>query len=411
MKILFKIIILIFLFNVPCNSQWISQVSGTPRHLLGLDVVDSNIIYCAGELGANVKTTNGGLNWFSIPPPVVDDYADCSFLNANTGLFMGPPGQLIRTTDGGATWSVRSHPLSGGTGVQFVNERWAYACGAFGVIRSTDGGLNWLLSHTFSNGIANLFFTDTLIGTVVGSQGFIATTTDGGVNWIQRKMNLPVQFGDSTLFSVQFINNLTGFSSGNNGIVIKTSNAGINWQYIPLGISIAASVGVYFINSTTGYTVSNGGRIFRTSNGGSNWNQLPSGVSDPLDDIEFINANTGWIAGFNGRILKTTNGGVTFINPISTEVPSNFKLEQNYPNPFNPETRIRFSIPEISRNEKVNISIYNSLGSEVATVVNDNLSPGTYETSWNGEGFPSGVYYYLLTTSSYKETKKMILLK
>jgi len=103
---------------------------------------------------------------------------------------------------------------------------------------------------------------------------------------------------------------------------------------------------------------------------------------------------------------------VTGIHQIGSEIPMSFKLEQNYPNPFNPETKIRFQIPDANIG-KVNVKlvIYNILGSELETLVNNNLIPGTYETQWSAGDYPSGVYYYKLTAGNYSETKKMILLK
>jgi len=88
--------------------------------------------------------------------------------------------------------------------------------------------------------------------------------------------------------------------------------------------------------------------------------------------------------------------------------PTVFKLYDNYPNPFNPSTSIRYSIPEGSF---ASIKIYNSLGSEVATLVNETKPAGTYEVEFNASDLSSGIYYYTLQAGSFSETKKMILLK
>jgi hypothetical protein len=86
----------------------------------------------------------------------------------------------------------------------------------------------------------------------------------------------------------------------------------------------------------------------------------------------------------------------------------NFSLRQNYPNPFNPSTKIRYSIQNSS---KVVIKVYDVLGNEVETLVNEEKPAGIYELTWYAEGFPSGVYFYQLQTKEFIETKKMILLK
>lgn len=101
--------------------------------------------------------------------------------------------------------------------------------------------------------------------------------------------------------------------------------------------------------------------------------------------------------------------------PTST-LPKKFSLNQNYPNPFNPSTQIRFTIPQET---KVNIKVYNILGREVTTLVNEEKPVGTYEIEFNGMGLASGIYFYQLRvggpeTSSgqgFIETKKMVLLK
>lgn len=98
------------------------------------------------------------------------------------------------------------------------------------------------------------------------------------------------------------------------------------------------------------------------------------------------------------------------IRNISTEVPASYKLEQNYPNPFNPSTKIKFQIP--NRNSITLLKIYDILGREVTTLVNEiNLPAGTYEADWNASNYSSGIYFYRLITGNYVETKKMILVK
>jgi len=96
------------------------------------------------------------------------------------------------------------------------------------------------------------------------------------------------------------------------------------------------------------------------------------------------------------------------VKKLEGNIPSEFSLFQNYPNPFNPRTNINFAIP---KNEFVTIKIFDILGKEVETLVNENLSPGTYSVDWNAYSHPSGIYFYRLQTESYVETKKMNLIK
>lgn len=99
---------------------------------------------------------------------------------------------------------------------------------------------------------------------------------------------------------------------------------------------------------------------------------------------------------------------VTGINIISNSVPSNFSLLQNYPNPFNPSTNIEFALPEKSF---VKLKVFDFLGREVAELVNENLSAGTYRYNFNGINLSSGMYFYKLETNKFSEAKKMMLVK
>ncbi len=117
--------------------------------------------------------------------------------------------------------------------------------------------------------------------------------------------------------------------------------------------------------------------------------------------------------------FRGAGGGVIGIQKTGTETPGYFKLEQNYPNPFNPITKIRFDIPPYKGGKgDVSLVIYDILGREISTLVNEPLAPGTYEVEWDGSGFASGVYFYRLaiqsdklTAANYTNTKKLILVK
>jgi hypothetical protein len=109
--------------------------------------------------------------------------------------------------------------------------------------------------------------------------------------------------------------------------------------------------------------------------------------------------------------LVVTN--VTGISNNNQNIPDKFALYQNYPNPFNPETKIKFDIPSNVRRETSDIKliIYDILGKEIATLVNESLQPGTYEVTFDASNLSSGMYFYRLTASEYTNTKKLILLK
>jgi len=118
-------------------------------------------------------------------------------------------------------------------------------------------------------------------------------------------------------------------------------------------------------------------------------------------DIDVLSASTGddKIAWYENLISSVA---------ISNEIPTAFNLSQNYPNPFNPFTIIRFSVPEES---SVSIVVINPLGEEVTTLINENITAGSYEVDFNAAGLPSGIYFYKIQAGSFIETRKMILLK
>jgi S-formylglutathione hydrolase FrmB len=129
---------------------------------------------------------------------------------------------------------------------------------------------------------------------------------------------------------------------------------------------------------------------------------------------------------FSLKFLDSAMNHPIGIEQLSSEVPQKFILYQNYPNPFNPTTKIKFDVPsnqsplyERVVGGFVTLKIYDILGREVATLVNEKLQPGTYEVEFDGSNYPSGVYFYNLIVSdpetssgsSFTETKRMVLIK
>lgn len=141
---------------------------------------------------------------------------------------------------------------------------------------------------------------------------------------------------------------------------------------------------------------------------------------NPGDSVVFIGAQL--VARGNSNLNSITqlqntavdartlcqNGFVIGLNQISTEVPKSFNLSQNYPNPFNPSTKINFSLP---KEQNVIIKVYDAIGREVAVLINEKINAGTYSVDWNAADYPSGVYFYRMTTDGFSQTKKMLLVK
>jgi hypothetical protein len=98
------------------------------------------------------------------------------------------------------------------------------------------------------------------------------------------------------------------------------------------------------------------------------------------------------------------------IRNISSEIPDKFELYQNYPNPFNPTTNIKYQITN-NLPQQVRLIVYDALGKEVATLVNEKLNAGTYANMFDGSKLASGIYFYKLMAGDFVQTRKMILIK
>jgi len=136
----------------------------------------------------------------------------------------------------------------------------------------------------------------------------------------------------------------------------------------------------------------------------------PNGSNSSVYKVDTANGNTTLIGSIAASVKCLAFAGNTFvgINHIGTEIPSEFKLMQNYPNPFNPVTKIKFNIAESGF---VRLSVYDMLGREVSVLVNEKLSPGNYDVDWNAAEYPSGAYFYRMSTEKFTETKTMLLVK
>jgi len=189
----------------------------------------------------------------------------------------------------------------------------------------------------------------------------------------------------------------------------------------------------YFLDAAIDFS----GNIYFTSLGGS---LSGAGLGNNYSIVKLNNSGSLLIEKFNDNFLPNyfypasmriasnsdiiINGGLSadfydqsvtirYTNPLRVEqngnnIPVNFSLKQNYPNPFNPSTTINF---QISKSNFVSLKIYDMNGRELSELVNENLNAGEYKVKFEGAALPSGVYYYKLTSGSFSEVKKMLLVK
>lgn len=411
-----KVILIITVLGIAshCNSQgWFQLTSSTGSTLYSVFFPPSgagNIGYAAGASGIIIFTSNAGSNWALQQSQTGNDLQSIYFVSAQTGWAAGSSGTVIRTTNGGLNWSLQSAPTSEILySVFFINQFTGWAVGAAGVIlNSSNSGSNWFFQNSGSGDyLRSVYFVNTSSGTAVGRNGKIIRTSNGGMNWTDVSPGL-----SSTLYSVFYTNSSTGWAVGFGSLM--TTNSGMNWV-LQSGPGLYLSV--FFPSLNTGWRSGIGGVIEATTNSGSSWSPQASGTANWLFSVHFTSNSTGYIAGENGLLLKTTNGGGLFtgIEPVSNEIPERFSLSQNYPNPFNPTTSIEFGIV---KNGFVNLTVFDALGREVETLVNQQLQPGFYRVGWDAVSYPSGIYFYRLTAADpsahgdlYRDSKRMILLK
>ncbi len=150
-----------------------------------------------------------------------------------------------------------------------------------------------------------------------------------------------------------------------------------------------------------------------------NWNKIGfvngNGNSNSPKNYSFVDdeVSTG---NYSYRLKQIDNDGqfeYSKVVDVSFMVPTEFSLEQNYPNPFNPTTKIRYNIPDVGTSfmKFIQLKVYDVLGNEVETLVNENKPAGKYEVEFDGSGIATGIYYYKLSVGDFVQTKKMMLIK
>ncbi len=143
------------------------------------------------------------------------------------------------------------------------------------------------------------------------------------------------------------------------------------------------------------------------NNGGGNDNEAGFAQNHILNMTRFMTGAT--TVDTFGRMGDSYLTNITGVNDQSVTKPTTYSLSQNYPNPFNPSTRIKFTLPEMTR---VTLKVYNVLGQEVATILeNKELPAGYYDYEFNAGNLTSGTYIYRLVAGNFVQTKKMILMK
>ena len=406
--------------------------------------------------------------WKKLLSPVSSNLTSLSFINDTTGWASGESGIIVKTSDGGRSWQIQNSNVSSFiTDIHFIDENYGWAVTVSEIfpfnniiLKTTNGGVDWI-TENFPDSSAlmrTIFFFDSLHGFIGGS--YIAETIDGGSTWTQATIDSSL-LSNYPVYNFIFYNKQLGYACGGAldiaGVIWRTTNSGKRWS--AQGVSADQVYDIFIFDSLNAISLSgdpegffgiaklkttDGGLIwinealpifglsfaidFRTVNEGwsasgfqllssSDFGETWTGKTIPdsaiIYDLQFVDSLTGFAVGADGVILRYVPRPASVAN--ETEPLTEFKLHQNYPNPFNGTTKVLFQISDLPAGRQgfrfVNLKIYDVLGNEISTLVNEEKSAGVYEIEFDGTELTSGVYFYQLKAGNYIDTKKMILLK
>lgn len=404
------------------SSQWSVQNSGVSTLLLEVDAINLYVAWILGDNGTVLRTTNSGNLWSSASGVAFGtDYIsgieavseNLAFININPGS--QSTTNIYRTTNGGVNWDIVFTQNPG-----YINSIYMFdetngiafgdpAGGKWTILRTSDGGANWVRIATEPSQIGSEFGSNLEGFSVIGSHfwfssqdGRVYHSTDDGTTW--NYYPIPIT---GFMPRMHFNDTLNGLMNvfGTNQI-IRTTDGGVTWAFKDM---LGNTGGITGYDNT--FLVSAGNHIVKSTDNGETYSIFYTGTDGAnYTAIEFKKLNSdlfGWAVNNQGGIVHYSNI-VTDVNEEITYIPSSIILEQNYPNPFNPSTTIQFQIPNSSF---VNLNVYDILGREVATLVNEEKPVGSYEVEFNASQLSSGVYFYTLKAGIFIETKKLILMK
>ena len=442
-------------------AQWtfVGGVTGAGNYP-AISVVDQNTILVSGGNNtagtpAVFRSTNGGTVFTNLPVSGISFDLMCIWGKTADIIYCGDGGaisgaggnaKIYFTSNGGTNWAVVVS--TGGTGGFFdgvcfsrtsPNSGWCLSdppTGAGGIYfgaRTTNGGTNWTqqsppaVSGCYGAALSTFCIDDNFYGYGTSSPTIYTLaarlciyTTNGGTTWNNAQLNgtassTSQSFISTIAFNTNKINGLAG-SSPSTTTISRTTNGGAVWfsQTIPSTVADANIQIKYVPNSNTAYMIassSSAAQSFKTTDNGATWTALtwPSGVLD-CTHMELVYAGgSAYVYAIcrDGSVCKLVQS-VTGVNDPQTNVPGDYKLEQNYPNPFNPTTTINYSIPKASF---VTLKVYDVLGNEVMSVVNEYQTAKEYFYNLDLSKFSSGTYYYTLNAGNYTATKKLTLIK
>lgn len=416
-------------------SQWLDISGNFPGEFQFTDIADA---YFHDDLtgwviNANatiLKTTNGGQSWSAQSTVDERSLTNIHFPEDDqTGYvfgYYGTPRNLFiqKTTDGGDHWSqVGTNSNNVVNGFHFFDKDNFWAVGDDGVIMKTaDGGVNWTEKNSGTDNILNdVFFVNEQIGWVVGRGssetqgqfGRVLYTNDGGETWTNQTTTsniwlTRVHFHDENVGWASGFIRLTGTNPPPPRYVMhRTYDGGTTWENIMEGEGWVLA-DMKFVDRDRGWIVGWGSRILHTEDQGTTWVEVNTPTTFNLNFIKISQGKKAWAGGVLGKLLVTESPVEVSVDKPDSELPNQMVLHQNYPNPFNPSTNISFSLPQP---QEVTLGIYSINGQLIAELAHGFFSQGRHNVLWDASGVASGIYLAQLKSRGYSETIKLSVIK
>jgi photosystem II stability/assembly factor-like uncharacterized protein len=392
--------------STDAGTTWSNYINGVSSTYVNSFVGDgSGNLYAAISGKGLYTTSDNGNTWneLTIVNNEEDTYINTVAIIPSGGLIVFNAYNKIYVTTDLSTWN----PFSTGLTVQnihklAVNDDYFFASGTDGKIyRSPRSAANWVeITDTLSAGYSYAVEVSTTGDVYYLFDQDVVKSTNNGDDWINISNSIsgyPFSLTEHPNGDV-FLGTSSGvFRSTDAGNSWTLNNSGLNDGGLSLAIHSDGSIFAGGYSSTS-----------RSNDLGQTWIPFTTGMLNcRITNLAFGNSDVLFAAAENMGVYRTTSA-VTSVDEKESGIVNNFSLEQNYPNPFNPSTNIHYAI---SNRQLVQLKIYDVLGNEVATLVNEFKSAGNYEVDFNASKLSSGVYFYKLQAGSFIETKKMILLK
>ena len=324
-RLTISILLLVISNFVYC--QWNLQETNTLSTLWSIEDLGGDTLIATGSYGLIIKSIDGGTTWTTKTAPVNYQLYDVDFYDGTWGLAIGEYKTILLTDNGGESWgNVSNHDNTWLSRVKYLNDTMVFIVGYEGKVRkSVDRGITW--PDAAADNIATAydlkdiwyFQNDDIL--ICGENGILVTSSDYGVSWNIDSINTA-----ETLRSIDFIDDQTGFIVGDNGTVYSTTDGGGTWSLVTAISSSEDFYDVKFTSSSVGYIIGTNGLVLKTDDGGVSWELQSVPTTTLLNKIEIINSQQAYICGAQGLVLKTDNGGLgtESINGIDVEVNYDF---------------------------------------------------------------------------------------